>query len=57
MDRDDLNDLHIEDVIPPEGIIDNLLKIVDTHPLLTFIFFCSIIYLIHSDINRQNGKK
>ena len=55
---EELNDLHLDSIPnPEEGILDTLLRIVDTHPLLTFLFFASIIYLILNEINPYKIKK
>lgn len=54
---EDLNELHPLTTEPIIGFWNNVFDTLDKYPLLSFLFICSIIYLIIIDIHNQSNKK
>jgi hypothetical protein len=53
---EDLNETYPLYTEPVEGFWNTINSIIITHPLLSFLFMCSIIYIIYYDIKRQRDK-
>ena len=54
---EDLNELHPLTTEPIIGFWNNVFDTIDKYPLLSFLFVCSIIYLIVNDYISQSKKK